>query len=576
MARRYGTAPQVILDGQAIEGPLRAQFISATVVLDLNAPSSCEVVFNDPERRLLDDLSADFDQDLELHASAVEARSEKPVFSGHVYGLEFQSDEAGCYSIIRAYDATYRLRQCRAITSYNDTTDADLVRRLCQDAGVEVGEIEGADESHTYIAQLNETHWDFLARRAEATGATLHALGGKVHFRPLPGADDAPAPGDHASRDPMQLTPGRNLVYLRSRLSSAQQIEEVEVRGWDPKVKQEVTARHRVETKTVAIDDRPGEAAGQHGASLRVAGRPALTKASECEAMSASYAKRLATAFSFLEGKAYGDPDLVAGAPVSIGRSGRFDGRYTLSATRHVFDQDGYFTYITVSGEHDRSLYGLFREPTGSSLPGLYPAIVTNIADPDKIGRVRLRLPWLSDDFETNWCRVMQVGAGSQRGLLIFPEVEDEVLVSFVGGDVSHPIVVGGLFNGVDKPPSEGFEDAGDGTVDTRALRSRIGHTILLSDKGGEERVEIHLSDQSVVVRLDQASGGALVIEADGDVSVSAGGAASVQAVGDVTAKSDKNVTVEAGMNATVKASANLSLEAGGTVDIKGALINLN
>lgn len=576
MTRRYGTAPHLLLDGQAIEGPLRAQIISATITLDLNAPSSCEVVFSDPERRLLDDLSADFGQDLEVHASPIEGRAEQPVFTGHVYGLEFQADEAGCYSIIRGYDATYRLRQCRAITSYNDTTDADLVRQLCEEAGVEVGDIKGGDESHAYIAQLNESHWDFLSRRAEATGATLHAIDGKIQFRPLPGADYAPDPGDHESRDPLQLTPGRNLVYLRSRLSSAQQIEEVEVRGWDPKAKREVTARNRVETETVAIDHKPDETAGEHGARLRVAGRPGLTKTSECEAMSASYAKRLATAFSFLEGKAYGDPQLVAGCAVSLGRSGRFDGRYTLSSARHVFDQDGYFTYVTVSGEHDRSLYGLLRESAGPALPGLYPAVVTNISDPDKMGRVRLRLPWLSDDFETNWCRVMQVGAGPERGLLIFPEVDDEVLVSFIGGDVSHPVVVGGMFNGVDKPPSEGYEDAGDGTVDTRALRSRVGHLILLSDKGGEERIELQTSDQSVVIKLDQAASGALVIETDGDVSVVAGGAANVEAGRDVTAKSDMNVTIEAGMNATVKASANLALEAGGTVDIKGALINLN
>ena len=580
MKPRFGTAPTITLDGQRVEGTIGTQLLSTTIVTDLNGPGSCEVVFSDPERSLLDRLGVDFGQSIEVNASAVEDRAEKPVFVGTVYGLEFQADESGCVSIVQAYDASYALRQQRAITAYNDMTDAELVRTLCGEAGVDIGTIEGGDSAQRYLAQFNESHWDFLRRRAVANGARLHADGDQVHFQPIPEAGGAPDPGDHQSTDTHQLTPGRNVLYLRARMSASQLTEEVEVRGWDPVQKTEVTARQAVETASAVATSAAADVAAEHGTALRVAGRPSLATTSDCESLAGAYAARLANAFTYLEGKAYGDPGLVAGQAVSIGRSGRFDGRYTLSSARHVFDQDGYFTYVTVSGEHDRSLFGLTGgrggRDGGSLEAALYPAVVTNINDPDKLGRVKVTFPWLSADFESNWSRVMQIGAGPERGLLIFPEVDDEVLVSFIGGDASHPVVLGGLFNGVDKPPSDGFDDLADGTVDTRSLRSRVGHGIVLNDKGGEEKIVIETSDQSVIVTLDQAAGGAVTVEADGDVTVNAKGAVAVDAGGDLTATAKANVSVEATGNATLKAGGNLTLEASGVVEIKGAVINLN
>ncbi len=292
--------------------------------------------------------------------------------------------------------------------------------------------------------------------------------------------------------------------------------------------------------------------------------------------MAKSYAERIATAFSFVEGKAYGDPRLTAGKAVAIGRSGRFDGQYTLTSVRHVFDQEGYFTYLTVSGEHNRSLFGLLSGDTKPGSPGLYPAIVTNIGDPDEMGRVKLRLPWLAADFETDWCRVMQIGAGPDRGLLVFPEVEDEVLVAFLGADSSHPVVLGGLYNGVDKPPSDGYSDAGDGTIDVRGLRSRIGHSLVLSDKSGEESIVIETADQSVMLTFDQSGGGMVSLEANGDVSVKASGSIIADAGANITGKAGGNISLEASGNASLKANGNLNIEAGGVVQIKGAVVNLN
>ncbi len=84
---------------------------------------------------------------------------------------------------------------------------------------------------------------------------------------------------------------------------------------------------------------------------------------------------------------------------------------------------------------------------------GVAAGIVTNNQDPDGLGRVRIRFPWLSDDNETDWARIATMMAGSGRGSFFLPEVGDEVLVAFEHGDINHPFVIGMLWNGVDTPP---------------------------------------------------------------------------------------------------------------------------
>jgi hypothetical protein len=130
-----------------------------------------------------------------------------------------------------------------------------------------------------------------------------------------------------------------------------------------------------------------------------------------------------------------------------------------------------------VSGRSDRSLLGLTRGALESPdaerlarIPGLVPAIVTDNNDPDGLGRVLLRFPWLGPKADTPavspWAPVVQFGAGNGRGAMFIPEVDDEVLVGFDHGNVDHPYVLGGLYNGVDLPPlQDDLIDGSDGKV---------------------------------------------------------------------------------------------------------------
>jgi len=137
---------------------------------------------------------------------------------------------------------------------------------------------------------------------------------------------------------------------------------------------------------------------------------------------------------------------------------------------------------------------------------GVVVGVVTNTTDPDSLARVKVSYPWMADDAESPWARVVTPMAGNDRGLVCRPEVGDEVLVAFEHGDVRFPYVLGAVWNGTDKPPQNRGSD-GDNNV--RMIRSRSGHEIQLDDTSGSEKIVI--VDKSGSHKIELSSSGVVI-----------------------------------------------------------------
>jgi uncharacterized protein involved in type VI secretion and phage assembly len=114
----------------------------------------------------------------------------------------------------------------------------------------------------------------------------------------------------------------------------------------------------------------------------------------------------------------------------------------------------------------------------GTRMWGPVIGLVTDNKDPNKLGRVKVKVPVLSETDATWWCPIMMFGAGKNRGWFFIPEVDDEVLVAFEHGDVGRPVVLGALWNGEDTPP-----DNNPGGNPRRMIHSRAGSKITLDDE---------------------------------------------------------------------------------------------
>jgi len=190
----------------------------------------------------------------------------------------------------------------------------------------------------------------------------------------------------------------------------------------------------------------------------------------------------------------------------------------------------------------------------GGTFYGAYPALVTDIADPEGQGRVRIRLPWSPDSedavFEV-WARQATLMAGSGRGSWFVPDVNDEVLVVFEGGNPRRPYVIGALWNGVDAPPEE-MDSSGENAI--KAIHSRNGITITLDDTNGSETLKLEtpggqtvtLRDGEAGIEVADANGNTLEFSASG-VTVTSPGTVSVSA--SLVEVSAGMVKVDAGMS---------------------------
>ena len=194
---------------------------------------------------------------------------------------------------------------------------------------------------------------------------------------------------------------------------------------------------------------------------------------------------------------------------------------------------------------------------------GVAIAVVTNTKDPDDLGRVKVKLPWMSDEAESDWARVMSPMAGNQRGFYCLPEVDDEVLVAFEHGAPEAIYVLGALWNGKDKPP----ESNADGKNNVRTLKSRSGHVIRLTDTDGEEQIEIvdKSAKNSIVISTKDNT---IDIKADADISItSANGKLKL---------SGKGVEIKSQAEITIEAQQDMDLKGGTQLNIKGQMVNIN
>lgn len=200
---------------------------------------------------------------------------------------------------------------------------------------------------------------------------------------------------------------------------------------------------------------------------------------------------------------------------------------------------------------------------------GVAAGIVTNNNDPDKLGRVKIKFPWLSDQNETNWVRMIVFMAGKGRGSFFLPEAGDEVLVAFENGDINRPYVIGALWNGTDEPP----ETNQDGQNNIRKIRSRSGHEILFNDNNTamQEKIEIKTNAGHKIV-LDDSAGGEKIEITDKTGS------------NKITIDSVQNsMNIECQMQLKIKANiaeiegtGSLTLKSSGVVTIQGSLVKIN
>jgi phage protein D len=575
---QYGVRPKVDVDGSDLSEDVLPLLESVTVDGSLHLADMVELVFHDGAGEALSKSRIKIGSVLKVSLARPDKGDHAQLIEAEVTALESDYDSYGTRIIVRGYDHAHRLSRGRRTCTYNNVTDADIVKTVAGRAGLTPGDIASGGPTFEHVSQVNSTDWEFLVARGRETGHEVAVTDGKLHWREPADASGAPsAASGLESTDSCQLVIGHNLIRFRPRVTAAAQVPDVEVRGWDPAAKEAIVATAPAATTSATVGLDPAGLASTFDAPTHVAVNLPLSTQQEADAAAKALAETLASAHAEADGVALGDPAILPGTPVSVtGAGDPFDGTYTVTATRHIVNSRGYRTEFVVSGRAERSLLGLssagatnnVHRGGGAPVFGVVIAMVTDVNDPDHLGRVKLKFPWLSEDYESWWCRITQIGAGADRGGLWLPEVNDEVLVAFEHGDTRRPYVVGQLFNGVDKPKlGDGLIDGSTGAVKRRGFISKLGHQLTFLDDDSKSGIAVVSADASLKISLNQSKT-TIKISADGNVEITG----------------SKGVKISSGADLSIKASGKLELNGkgvsidggSGNVEVKGTKIALN
>ncbi|MFJ6443813.1 VgrG-related protein [Streptomyces sp. NPDC091649] len=614
--------------------PLPAKFVNTLVegyVDDSRTlPDLFLLRFRDPDRVLLEQAGLKIGTEARLLARAGGGAAPKPLLEGVVTALEVELDESGTFTVVRGLDESHRLFRGRRVASYQNMTLADVCGQVAQRAGLKPGPVDIAGPVLEHIAQPNITDWEFVRGLAEEAGAQAYVRDGQLHITKPAEAGGAPDSSARAERDPLVLELGSNLLRCRAGVSAAEQVSEVEVRGWDVGAKQPLVGRAPAgASPTLELGVTAAEVSAPFGEARFVVTDAAYGAQAQVDQAAKALAERIAGSFAELEAVIRGNPEVRAGSAVALNAVGApFEGRYTVTTSRHVFDAvRGYETWITVSGQQERSLYGLTGGSPGggSRCAGLVSGTVTDTQDPEGSGRVKVRFPWLSDEYASDWARTAQSG-GTGGGEAFIPEVGDEVLVGFEHGHLDRPYVLAGLYNGQDRPggggasagPSgapgaagapvtgvpgapgsagaagapggagdggEALVDPTTGAVNRRAFASKSGNRLeLLDAANGPQGVRLRTGDGKLTIDLDRR-GTAIVIGSDGSVTIEAKERVSIRAADGVALDAGRGPLELAGESVTLSARGGVSVDGGtgkigiaaqGAVEVRGGEVTVD
>ena len=501
-----------------------------------------------------------------LGESIVVKAANTPIFVGVVTNVQLhrEGSDFGCI-IVSGYSATYRMETAHSCFSWNDRTIGDVVKKLCEQAKVQLELNPAFKETKDFICQYEESDFDFIRRLAHQYQEWMYFDGTKLIFgKPRKLAD------------PIRLEYGTTLSSLDIGLQTLARSEQVfSYHSGADREMQRMTPN-----LAYGHDKLAGEA---FRASLGMFSKPARQHAlprisNETELVNYMGRKQAAetaeTHYITAESQV---PTLRVGSVVSLyssflERVGNLSeeslGNFIIIEITHEVSQGSY--YKNRFKAIPATIKAMPSPKVRMPLAETQMATVLSNADPEGKGRVRVRMNWQTDGMQTGWVRVMTPDGGSSsdvksnRGFVFIPEVGDQVLLGFRHGDPARPYVMGSLFNGT----TGGGGGQGN---NCKSLTSRTGSTLKLDDSTGN------------VLLADKTGQNLISFDGNNTVTVSAvtnihldNGKASIKIEGDTITIKANTICIDGATSTTCQSGENESviITSGTGVDIQGANIN--
>jgi phage protein D len=523
---------RVKINGSPASADLMEDIIEVVVDQQLHLPAMFEIhIYLKPhDMKWLDGATIDVGKEVAVLVGY--QGSEETLITGMISSVEPDFDEKMSRLVVRGYDKSFKLHRGTKTRTFLQQSDSDIVSKMAGEAGLSP-KVDSTTVQYEYLIQHAQSNYEFLLNRARRIGFEVFVDKNNLVFR-------KPKPNGAA----VALEWGKTLMRFSPRLSVGEQLDSVEVRGWDVQGKAAIVGQASSGNGSPKIgESKTGKALATQtwgAATQLIADRP-IIDSSEATNLAQATLDDVTAGFVQATGECAGNPKVIAGSQVEIkGVGTKFGGTYYLTAVRHtITTKDGHVTAFTACSRTPSAISTILVQPEERKVvPTPVIGIVTNNNDPEKLARVKVKFPWLNDSEESWWCRLATPMAGAERGYLTIPEVNDEVLVVFEHGDPTRGFVIGALWNGQDKPPAGTKELVGsDGKVNQRIWRSRTGHLMIFDDSEGEEAIRIIDKTEKNYITI-WSKDNKLEVTIEGDIEVTS-------KTGMLTMTAEKDITIE-------------------------------
>lgn len=458
-------AVEVTVDGAVVPAELAARVVSVRVASRLGLPTQCELAY-----ATVRGSAAELDTfPLGASVSLRVAGDTTELFDGEITAVTLaHAPDGATVNRIRCYDRLHRLRKRQELRVFTDVNAAELAERLAGDAA---SGVEADDPGPTIgrIVQYGQTDFSLLCEVAARAGLYPVLDGETLRLVTLQG-----------SGDEVDLELGGSLLEATVQANLDRAADGLTALGWDRRTARpfrEEASSPRV-GRSIGVEPQLGDL--HLDGELTLVDQPGATPAEVAAYAQAELDRRTATAAT-LRGVAAGDAALRAGVTVNVGgMAPAFAGRYVLTEAVHTVDATGYLT--TLSTEPPE-------RPPAERSTSITLGTVTDVDDPDQLGRVQVSLPSYGEA-DVGWLGVLCPGAGAKRGIVALPDVGDTVLVALSHGPVGG-IVLGSMYGAVNPPDDAGVQG---GRVKRWSLHTADGqrvvvddakHSITLTNRGG-------------------------------------------------------------------------------------------
>ncbi|MEJ2660675.1 MAG: phage baseplate assembly protein V, partial [Desulfobacteraceae bacterium] len=499
-----------------------------------------QVLLNNADLRLTDSPLFSVGKDVEIHMGY--AGNLKPMMLGEIVAVASSFPESGAPTMsITGYDKSHRLRHNLKTRSFHYTT-ANLIAAQIAAENLLIPIVDPVAEPFETITQ-NGSDMSFLRHLARRTFFETYVHWDKLYFR-------FPRPQTEA----VFLEWGKNLSSFSPRLSTSGQVGLMSIRDYDQKLAQTIVGLVPVIATDFNLDnivERLGDGILDQLTQFGSKCMSDETIGSFPDALTFAKAVMEELLEGMFEGNGatIGIPELRAGEMIDVSGIGKqFSGKYRLRKVTHTIDGGGYRTHFEVTQRSSSNMMQLLRRVTDDKTsPNKKKKVnspvvgtILNNVDPEGLGRVQIRYPWLCGTVISAWARVVQPDIGTY----FMPDIGDDVMVSFERGDFDRPIITGAFWNATQTPP-----EAPTPTNYKKIIQGRTGHKFSIDDTPGNGGIV-----------LETTGGAKINIDVNGNVGIEASNGISIQAKGNMALGSQGNIDIAAKGNVTIKSDGNIEL----------------